>query len=59
MDDNNLQTPDENPRKIVVVSGDGKDLEISDVHDHLNIDKPLSEHSDDKEIVIPPDNSNQ
>ena len=45
----------EEPKKIEVVSGDGKDLEISDVSTHLSIAKPKIKDEDDKkqEIVIP------
>ena len=45
----------EEPKKIEVVSGDGKELEISDVSTHLTITKPKIKDSDSKkqEIVIP------
>ena len=45
----------EEPKKIEVVSGDGKDLEISDVSTHLSIAKPKIKDASDKkqEIVIP------
>ena len=45
------------PQKIVVVSGDGK-IDISEVHDHLNVESPNSEDTNKKTIVIPPDKSN-
>ena len=38
-------------RKIEVVNGNGYDLEISPVYDHLDIEKPNTEKK--KEIVIP------
>ena len=43
------------PKKIEVISGDGKELEISDVSTHLSIVKPKIKDSDSKkqEIVIP------
>lgn len=46
---------DEAPKKIEVVNGNGKDLEISDVSSHLNIAKPKIKNDDEKkqEIVIP------
>ena len=46
---------EENPKKIEVVSGTGKDLEISDVSTHLAIAKPKIKDDADKkkEIVIP------
>ena len=45
----------EEPKKIEVVSGDGKELEISDVSTHLSIAKPKIKDSNSKkqEIVIP------
>ena len=45
----------EEPKKIEVVSGNGKELEISDVSTHLSIAKPKMKDEDDKkqEIVIP------
>ena len=45
----------EEPKKIEVVSGDGKELEISSVSTHLSIAKPKIKDEDNKkqEIVIP------
>ena len=45
----------EEPKKIEVISGDGKELEISDVSTHLAIAKPKikDESEKKKEIVIP------
>lgn len=45
----------EEPKKIEVVSGSGKDLDISDVSTHLAIAKPKIKDDDEKkkEIVIP------
>ena len=45
----------EEPKKIEVISGDGKDLEISSVSTHLSIAKPKIKDDADKkkEIVIP------
>ena len=45
----------EEPKKIEVVSGNGKELEISNVSTHLAIAKPKIKDADDKkqEIVIP------
>ena len=42
-------------KKIEIVSGNGKDLEISDVSTHLSIAKPKikDEVEKKKEIVIP------
>lgn len=43
------------PKKIEVVSGNGKDLEISEVSSHLNIAKPKIRNDVEKKkkIVIP------
>ena len=43
------------PKKIEVVSGNGKELEISSVSTHLSIAKPKVKNEDNKkqEIVIP------
>ena len=38
-------------KKINIVSGDGKDLDISPVYEHIEIEKPKKE--DKKDIVIP------
>ena len=44
----------EEPKKIEVVTGDGTDLEISEVSTHLSALKPKTKNNDDKqEIVIP------
>lgn len=45
----------EEPKKIEIVSGNGKDLKISDVSTHLAIAKPKIKDEDEKkqEIVIP------
>ena len=38
-------------KKIQVVTGDGKDLEISPVYEHLEVEKPKDEKREN--IVIP------
>ena len=43
---------DEN-KKIEIVTGDGSDLEISPVYDHLNTGKPKTSDEKPKNIVIP------
>ena len=45
----------ESPKKIEVITGNGKNLEISEVSSHLNIAKPKIKSDDEKkqEIVIP------
>ncbi len=41
-----------NSKKIKVISGKGKNLKISNVKDHLNIEKP-KEDVDKEKIIIP------
>lgn len=43
----------EEPKKIEVITGDGKDLEISEVSTHLSALKPKTKNDDKQEIVIP------
>ena len=40
-------------KEIKIVSGDGKDLEISKVYEHLPIEKPKINDKTNKNIVIP------
>ncbi len=39
-------------KKIEVISGDGKNLNISPVYDHIDIERP-KEKKENKKIVIP------
>ncbi len=39
-------------KKIEIVSGNGKDLNISPVYDHIDIEKP-KEDKEKKKIIIP------
>lgn len=41
-----------NSKKIKIVSGTGKDLNISDVKEHIKLDKK-KEEVDKKKIIIP------
>ena len=41
------------PKQIKIVSGDGKELNISPVYEHLSIGKPKTKEEKKKEIVIP------
>lgn len=43
----------EEPKKIKVVSGNGKDLDISPVYDHLNVNRSQQKP---KNIVVPKPN---
>lgn len=38
-------------KKIEIVSGDGKDLKISPVYEHLEIEKPKKKEK--QEVIIP------
>lgn len=44
---------DENQKEIKIVTGDGSDLEISNVKKHLPIEKPKSSENTKKNIIIP------
>ena len=52
MNDNNKNND------IEVVTGNGSDLDISPVYDHIKIDKPSTTKDKKKEIVVPKSNSN-
>ena len=41
-------------KKIEIVTGNGKDLNISPVYDHIDIQKP-KEEKEKKKIIIPND----
>lgn len=43
-----------NGEKIVIVSGDGTELDISEVHDHINIEESKNNSPEKDKIVIPP-----
>ena len=42
----------EEDKNIEIVSGNGKDLDISPVYDHIDIEKP-KEGKEKKKIIIP------
>ena len=44
-------------KEIEIVSGDGKNLDISPVYDHVIIDKPISSKKK-KNIIIPKEKKN-
>lgn len=46
------------PKKIEIVNGDGKDLEISPVYNHLSIAKPKTKEEKKKDIIIPKEKKN-
>ena len=43
----------DNKKEIEIVNGDGSNLDISDVYDHLNTGKPICNDKKPKNIVIP------
>ena len=44
---------EEEKRDIEIVSGDGSDLDISPVYDHIKVDKPDNNTDKKQDIVIP------
>ena len=43
-------------KKIEIISGNGKDLNISPVYDHIDIEKPKNkDEKEKKKIIIPQD----
>ncbi len=44
---------EENKKEIKIVTGDGSNLDISGVYDHLNSGKPKCNDEKPKNIVIP------
>ena len=49
---NNLNEDEEKKKDIEIVTGDGKDLEISRVYDHIKLEENKNVDKN-KEIVIP------
>lgn len=47
----------EEKKNIEVVSGDGSNLNISSVYDHINVSKPQSSDKKPKNVIIPEENS--
>ena len=48
----------EDKKEIEVVSGDGSNLDISPVYEHINAAKPKSKDKSPKNIIIPKENKN-
>ena len=44
-----------NKKEITVISGDGKNINISPVSDNLDIAKPDEETNSKKNVIIPPE----
>lgn len=56
MSDNKNTPPveeEEEKKDIEIVTGNGKDLHISPVYDHVKIDKPEMSNNKNKKIVVP------
>ena len=49
---NNSDNINNSNKKIEIVSGNGKDLNISPVYNHIDIEKP-SKEKENKKIIIP------
>ena len=48
----------EDKKDIEIVNGDGSNLDISHVYDHINPDKPKSSDDKPKNIIIPEEHKN-
>ena len=48
-----MEEKQEKKKSIEIVSGDGKDLDISPVYNHIPISKPKIDKKNEKEIIIP------
>lgn len=48
----------ENKKEIEIVNGDGSNLDISHVYDHLNTGKPIYNDKKPKNIIIPRSHKN-
>ena len=53
MDDDEKIIEEEKKKDIEVINGDGKDLDISPVYDHIKIDKSNNQPDKKQKIVIP------
>ena len=43
----------DNKKEIEVISGDGSNLDISPVYEHINAAKPKSKDKKNKNIIVP------
>lgn len=48
-----MSDKNENKKEIEVVNGDGSNLDISPVYDHINAAKPKNKDKNPKNIVVP------
>lgn len=47
----------EEKKEIEIISGDGSNLEISPVYEHINAAKPKGKDKNPKNIIIPKENN--
>ena len=47
------------PKNIEIVTGNGKELDISPVYEHIATDKPKSTNKSTKKIVVPNQSKNK
>ena len=48
-----MSEEEEKKKDIEIVQGDGKDLKISPVYDHIKLDKPDKKKKKNNQVVIP------
>ncbi len=48
----------ETQKKIKIIAGNGEDLKISKVHDHLIVAKPKIKDTKNKKIIVPKEKKN-
>ncbi len=54
----NQELNEKNEKDIEVITGDGENLNISPVYNHVKVDKPDINRKKDKKIIIPKSNNN-
>lgn len=48
-----IMSEKDNDKEIEIVNGDGSNLEISDVYDHLKTDRPNHSEKKPEHVVVP------
>ena len=54
----NQELNEKNEKDIEVITGDGENLNISPVYNHVKVDKPDINRKKGKKIIIPKSNNN-